>query len=305
MLTGTMTAHRRSSFGAIEPAYASPVVDEHQQPIVDDGVDTAASDNAPVNRRALLAAAVLSATACQHHPLADPSASRPSFAVRVPLPRLGFARHRSATLWVARPAGVAQRPLVLHLSGDSGRHGFDLLLFTALTRWGYPVALMSSPAWADSLPMHAASPQELARDLDTLRRAAARAAGLPEEDAIVLLGQSRGAGLAVEAAAEPLLRRRLRGVVALGLCADEMLVRRDGRVALPYRDKALTGELALEVIQSTHDRFLDAAAGRKAFGVDTERQRFHAIDARSHTFVGARDALLDQLRESLETICRR
>jgi hypothetical protein len=248
---------------------------------------------------------VISATACQHPPVADPALSRPSFALQVRLPPLGVSRHRSVELWIARPIGDPQRPLVLHLTGDSGRHGLDLLLFTALTRWGYPIATLAAPDWADTLADHAAAPQELAADLDFLSRAAAAAAGLPPGDPIVLLGLSRGAGLAVEAASEPSLRPRLLGIVVLGLCADEEFVHRRGRSSRPYRDKALLGDLPIEQIQSSHDRYMTAAAARKAFGPDTARQRLHAIEARNHTFDGNREGLLDQLQRSLDRIVQR
>ncbi len=255
----------------------------------------------PLTRGALLGLAALTA-ACQHRPMADPTAAGPSAKLHVRLPRLGFSRHRAVDLWVARPLGTPRRPLVLHLTGDSGRHGWDLILYARLTRWGYPVAILSSPGWVNTLPHEVATPQALARDLDAAARAAAGVAGVPEEEPFILLGQSRGADLAVEAAGEPLLRQRLRGVVALGLCEDEERVTRDGAPGRPYRDKALLGELPLEVIQSTHDRFLAAAKARALFGADTDHQQFHAIEADSHTFVGAREAALEQLRLSLERV---
>ena len=257
------------------------------------------------SRPAAVLLVAFAAAACQHRPVADPTAAQPSFAVTVRLARLGVARHRSVELWIARPLAEPQRPLVLHLTGDSGRHGFDLLLFTALTRWGYPVAILGSQAWANTLPDRVATPRALAADLDLLGRAAARAVGLTKDRPFVLLGQSRGAGLAVEAASEPTLSPRLLGVVALGLCPEEELVHRGHHAGRPYRDKDLLGALPLEVIQSTHDRYMDAAAARAAFGPDREHQRLHAVEARSHTFAGNREALLDQLRDSLERIIGR
>jgi len=215
---------------------------------------------------------------------------------------VSYARFRTVTVWVARPLGEPSRPLVLHMTGDSGRHGLDLQLFTAVTGWGYPVALVSSPGWIDTLPGAVASRASLARDLDVVARAAAAAVGAPEEDRFVILGQSRGAGLAVEAAGDDELRRRLRGVVALGLCPEEEKVRGPDGVGRPYRDAALLGDLPFELIQSTRDHHLAAANARLALGPDTTARFFHAIEAESHTFVGGREALLDQLRVSLERV---
>jgi dienelactone hydrolase len=123
---------------------------------------------------------------------------------------------------------------------------------------------------------------ELARDLVLVARAAARAVGVPEDERVVLLGQSRGAGLVVEAAADDALRGGVYGVVALGLCPDEERVRGPEGGGRPYRDAALLAGLPLEVIQSTRDHYMIAAEG--------------------HTFVGGRDALLEQLRISLDRV---
>jgi len=229
----------------------------------------------------------------------------PSAALRVPLPDYAYARGRDLGLWIARPRADPLRPLVLQLTGDSGRHGLDLLLFTAVSRWGYPVAVLASPDWIQTLPGGVATRTSLARDLDSASRAAARATGVPEDERVVLLGLSRGAGLAVEAAADGALRRRLRGVVALGLCPREDRVWTSDGVGRPYRDKALLAGLPLEVIQSTRDHYMSAADARKAFGPDTELQVLHPIDATSHTFVGGREALLEQLRISLERVAFR
>jgi pimeloyl-ACP methyl ester carboxylesterase len=128
---------------------------------------------------------------------------------------------------------------------------------------------------------------------------------VPEGERVVLLGLSRGAGLAVEAASDALLRDRLRGVVVLGLCPREDRVRGKEGVGRPYRDKALLAALPLEVIQSTHDHYLSAAGARKAFGPDTEHQILHPIEATSHTFVGGREALLEQVRLSLDRVAGR
>jgi len=259
----------------------------------------------PGRRAALLLAGALAGGGCQHRPVADPAAAAPSAGLRVRLPDLGYAKRRSLGVWIARPLGDSPRPLVLHLTGDSGRHGLDLRLFTAVTGWGYPVAVLASPDWIDTLPDGVATRESLARDLDSVARAAARATGVPEDERVVLLGLSRGAGLAVEAAAEAALRERLLGVVALGLCPREERVRGSDGIGRPYRDQTLLAGLPLEVIQSTRDHYMSAAAAREAFGPDTELHALHPIEATSHTFVGGRDVLLEQLRASLARVADR
>lgn len=234
--------------------------------------------------------------------MADPLTAAPSFRVDVRLPDDAAERPRAVRLRVATPRASTGHPLVLHLTGDGGAHGLDLELFTALTRWGYPVAVLSSPSWAATLVGARSAPADLARDLDRMARAAAKAAGLPEDAPFVLFGLSRGAGLAVEAAGEAPLRGRLAGVVALGLCPREEYVWRGGRSGRPYLDKEALGGLPLEVLQSTRDHYESAAEARTAFGPDTASRALHAIEARSHTFVDGRETLLAQLQVSLERV---
>ena len=256
----------------------------------------------PGRSAALLLAGALGGGGCQHVPVADPTTAAPSVRLEVRLPDIGDAKRRTAGIWIARPLGKPFGPLVLHLTGDSGRHGLDLQLFTAVTSWGYPIAVLGSPDWIGTFPDGVATRPSLARDIDSLSRAAARAMGVPEDERVVLLGQSRGAALAVEAAAEASWRERLLGVIALGLCPDEEHVRLSEGLARPYRDKALLSALPIEVIQSTRDHYMSASAARKAFGPDTELHALHPIMATSHTFGGGRDALLEQLKASLARV---
>ena len=254
----------------------------------------------PAAARVVLAA--LACAACEHRPIADPATASPAFRVGVRLSDLAAARPRTVGLWVATPHEAHGRPLVLHLTGDGGAHGLDLLLFTALTRWGYPVALLSSPSWAGTLVGGRTTPEALALDLDRMARAAAAAAGTPAEAPFVLFGLSRGAGLAVEAAGEAPLRGRVAGVVALGLCGREEYVWRGRSSGRPYVDKDRLGDLPLEVLQSTRDGYMSAAAARQAFGPDTAARALHAIEAQSHTFVDGREALLEELERSLDRV---
>jgi hypothetical protein len=258
----------------------------------------------PSRSATLVLAGALLAAGCQHRPVADPTSATPSARLEVRLPALDYAKRRPLGVWIARPLGNASRPLVLHLTGDSGRHGLDLQLYTAVTRWGYPIAVVSSPDWIDTLPDGEATRESLAADLDCVARAAARATGVPEDQRVVLLGQSRGAGLAVEAATYSALRERWLGIVALGLCPVEERVRGREGMGRPYRDKALLEGLRLEVIQSTRDHYMSAANARKAFGPDTDLQVLHPIQATSHTFVGGREALLERLEISLGRVAR-
>jgi hypothetical protein len=62
--------------------------------------------------------------------------------------------------------------------------------------------------------------------------------------------------------------------------------------------------LPVAVIQSTRDNYLPAEDARSLFGSDTDRRQFHAIDAKNHSFAGARPLLYETLRSSLEWVVR-
>ena len=62
------------------------------------------------------------------------------------------------------------------------------------------------------------------------------------------------------------------------------------------------GDLPIAVVQSTHDNYLPAADARTLFGPDTARRRFQAIDARNHSFAGARDDMYRAIAGSLDWI---
>jgi hypothetical protein len=64
------------------------------------------------------------------------------------------------------------------------------------------------------------------------------------------------------------------------------------------------GDVPLSVIQSTRDNYLPADAARELFGADTPRRVLHAVDARNHSFSGARDVLYSTLRSSLAWVER-
>src|SRR6185436_9226386 len=133
--------------------------------------------------------------------------------------------------------------------------------------------------------------------------AAKQALLLPDSTHVILVGVSRGAGLSVVAAGQRALQPSLDGVLVMGLTKEEEHVRwfrrRIYAELQTYDYLPRLGSLPLAVIQSTHDNYLPADAARTLFGGDTDRRRFHAIEARNHSFAGARALLYDTVRTSL------
>lgn len=221
--------------------------------------------------------------------------------------------HRPVPLHLARRAALGTAPLVVYVTGDGGWRGADPLVFRALVQWGYPAAGMEARDYLDHLGdlERRATPRRVAADYAHLIREARRDLGLSGNLGVVLVGFSRGAGLAVLAAGQAALRPRLLGVVAMALTDEEDELALDPAadseddspaVINPYRLLPAVEALPVAVIQSTRDRYVPAADARPLFGHDSSSRRLVVIDSDGHTFGGARDQLLDSLRSSLEWI---
>jgi hypothetical protein len=267
-----------------------------------------------VNRRAVLGlASVLFAGACvSRPPVLEPGARATLFVRDVPLETGRLELH------LGRTAGGAGRPpLLLYATGDGGWRSADRGLFQHLARWGYPVAGFSARHYLGHLGFEATTRAHVAEDYGRIIAFAKRELELPGDTPTVLVGFSRGSGLAVAAAGEPELQPSLGGVLAVALTDEEEYVREHGTRAgrdrrdasarelamlRPYDHLARLGRLPVAVIQSTQDSYLPAAEARQLFGPDDERRRLHPIRAGSHTFAGARDALYEQARVALEWI---
>ncbi len=223
--------------------------------------------------------------------------------------------HRAVPLHLARRPGSGAAPLIVYVTGDGGWRGADPLVFRALVQWGYPAAGMEARDYLDHLGdlEQRATPRRLGVDYAHLLRYARRELGLGAATGAVLVGFSRGAGLAVLAAGQAALRPSLFGVVAVALTDEEdelaldVSVDSEARssppaVINPYRLLPAVGTLPVVVIQSTRDSYVTAAEARPLFGPDTSSRRLVVIDSDGHTFGGARDHLLDSLRASLQWI---
>ena len=207
-------------------------------------------------------------------------------------------------LHLVRPA-VIDRPLVLFVTGDGGWRSGDRLVFARLGAWGYPLAGIDARDYLHHLGGSPTDPLGLARDYGRLLDFAIARLGLPEATPAVLAGFSRAAGLAVVAAAEPALRTRLCGVLALALPDEEEHVfhRRRRRIADPYAEAARLSPLRLAVIQSTRDDYVTAAHARELLGKDGPGLRLYSIPSGGHTFGGGRELLLEKVGEALAWLC--
>jgi pimeloyl-ACP methyl ester carboxylesterase len=217
-------------------------------------------------------------------------------------------------LHLSRPCTIdAAHPLVLFATGDGGWRGKDKDAFEHLTAWGYPVAGFSAPSYLKHITRHthATTPADVARDYARIIRTAQERLGLPLSTPTILLGVSRGSGLAVAAAGEPDLMPPLAGVVAVALTREEEYVQRPRRrrnapradpemvVLDNYEYLPRLRTLPLSIIQSTHDDYLPAEEARRLLGPDSALRQLHPIPAKNHSFSDARTPLYAQMEASL------
>jgi hypothetical protein len=224
---------------------------------------------------------------------------------------------------LARPAQLQPgMPLLFYATGDGGWRGKDVETYRRLIRWGYPVAGFSAPSYLSHLGFVSGTttPVRLARDYQRLIEFAKQVLNLPASTRTVLVGVSRGAGLAVVAAGGRELNVELAGVLAVALTREEEYVRhyqvKPGRTPSDMPTRELVGfqtyeyldrlrALPLVVIQSTGDNYLPAASARALFGPDTDLRRLVSIEARDHSFDGARDALYARMADALTWMAAR
>lgn len=260
-------------------------------------------------RLVLAAAVIMLAAGCATHvpPLVPGAPVRISEFVP-------FPDGHELEVHLSRPCTLdAQHPLVLFATGDGGWRGKDKQAFERMTAWGYPLAGFSAPSYLRHLVrhLHETTPRDVAHDYMRLIRLAKTRLGLPERTPTVLVGVSRGAGLAVAAAGEPELQPALAGVVAVALTREEEYVHRLKRPKHePKADPELVmldnydylprlRNLPLSIIQSTNDEYLPAEEARRLLGPDSALRELHPIQARNHSFADAREPLYRQLQASL------
>jgi pimeloyl-ACP methyl ester carboxylesterase len=192
--------------------------------------------------------------------------------------------------------------LVVYGTGDGGWRGLDQQVFEWISTWNFPVVGFSSKSYLENLGYirDTTTPRRLVRDYETIIKLAEQKLDMQQSPRIILVGLSRGAGLAVVAAGQGELKPSLAGVVAIALTKEEEHVvryrRRDRSQPYQLKHELLMVQtyeylpriapVPVMVIQSTHDDYLPADAARALFGSDTEMKKFLPINAKNHSFSG-------------------
>jgi len=207
-------------------------------------------------------------------------------------------------LHFSRGARGADHPLLVYATGDGGWHRKDLAAYHRLVAFDYPTVGFDARDYVTHLGAgETTTPARLAADYERIIAAAKETLGLPPDYPVVLVGVSRGAGLSVVAAGQDALRPSIAGVLAVALTKEEEYVEVPERVGV-YDYLPRLADTPIAVVQSTRDRYLPAAAARALFGADTPYRWFQPVEARDHSFGGARAQLYDAMERSLNWLAR-
>ena len=189
-------------------------------------------------------------------------------------------------------------------------HRKDLDLYRHLGAWGYPLVGFDARDYVKHLgPSDTTTPARLAEDYRAVIGAARQTLRIDRARPVVLVGVSRGAGLSVVAAGE--LRDAISGVVAIALTREEEYVRWYRRLlVLPRREVMVDveeylpqlGDLPLAVVQSSRDNYLPGADARVLLGPDGPRRWLQVVEARNHSFSGARQVMYQATHRAIAWI---
>jgi len=202
------------------------------------------------------------------------------------------------TFYIFSPATAKDTPpAIVVISGDGGWHGFIIEIAQYLADRGHTVVGVDSKAYLESLcKPKALGPAQVTGDFGLIAQFAKAQSG---SKAVILVGWSEGAGLAVLGGLGPGLRADLRGVVAIGLPELNELAWRWSDAVIyvthkvpnepTFNSKDYVGRLApvpFMSIQSTHDEFVPVETARDIFARAQEPKQLAMIEAESHHFGG-------------------
>jgi len=202
----------------------------------------------------------------------------------------------SLVLHFANAGAADGRPLLVYATGDGGWRRKDLAAYKHLVSFGFPIVGFDARDYVTHLGAgDTITPQALAGDYARIVVEARSALHLAVDHPIIFVGISRGAGLSVAAAGAGALRPSLAGVVAIALTREEEYVKESAL----YDTLPRLAVTPIAVVQSTRDKYLSASDARVLFGPDTPYRWLIPVQARNHSFGGARRQLYDSVQRAL------
>lgn len=212
---------------------------------------------------------------------------------------------------VVRVYGTAGARTAIVSSGDGGWIHLAPHVAALLASRGWFVLGFDSRAYLSSVS--ASGPvtlQDIPRDYEALLNMGSASASRP-----ILIGVSEGAGLSVAAAADPELKHRLAGVVAIGL-GDANELAWHARDAIIYLTKGaprepafhatevarLVAPLPMAMLRPTVDEYVPQPESDRVYQSAREPKKMWTIAAGNHRFSDNLGAFDDQLVAALDWI---
>ncbi len=209
-------------------------------------------------------------------------------------------------------AGAGAHRKVLFAPGDGGWRGFAITIAEQLAANSYDVYGLDTRRYLESFSGAAAlTPAQIATDFAQMAEWLRHG----EQQRVLLVGWSEGAGLGLAAVAHPGARNICDGLVAVGMTEYNILARRWRDLGAEITKKlpnepnfksadyvANVAPLPMFMISSTGDEYISPSATQQLFSGAREPKRLVVINAGDHKYAGKTDEFFRALREGLTWI---
>ena len=203
---------------------------------------------------------------------------------------------------------------ILFASGDAGCRGFAGAIAEKLEKAGYQTYCLDVLHYLESFTGKTTlTTEQIASDFNQI----ARWIEQKDDESILLVGWSEGAGLGLAAAANPANQVVFEGLIAIGVPEDNILAWRWKDVGAWITKKSpreptfksadflpWIAPMPLFVIGSTSNQWVTAETTRELFSLAHEPKKLVMITARDHKYSGNTKAFFNALRDGLDWVQR-
>lgn len=226
-------------------------------------------------------------------------------------------REQSFKVHFYRPRTAAAKVLAIYACGDGGWRGLAPRTAQQLAHIGFAVAGIDSKVYLQDLssPEKPLTIKTLASDYTQIADALRSYASADTATPVFVYGWSLGAGFAIAVGSDISTRGNWAGIVAIGLPAQNQLVRGLGanhadlrnpaNSRFGFRSEAVLSQLTpvpLVMIESTSDSASPQKVSKKLFSAAHDPKEYVLINAENHRFSGARNEFYSALGNAVTWI---
>ena len=226
-------------------------------------------------------------------------------------------REQSFKVHFYRPRTAAAKVLAIYACGDGGWRGLAPRTAQQLAHIGFAVAGIDSKVYLQDLssPEKPLTIKMLASDYTQIADALRSYASADTATPVFVYGWSLGAGFAIAVGSDISARGNWAGIVAIGLPAQNQLVRGLGgnhadlrnpaNSRFGFRSEAVLSQLTpvpLVMIESTSDSASPQKVSKRLFAAAHDPKEYVLINAENHRFSGARNEFYSALGNAVTWI---